>query len=211
MAPILPEYYKKSVSTLLEFGIKLINTVWRNTSDCTDEADIEISQIVYKLIVLRRYKLAARLASFALDITGKKRVQKDRHRKMLTVNLANAYALSKDKQKSEQALAREDWTSASDDFRLCVEAVKANAIAVSRIMKRIGRDGDIQKEDYAEWPVFEQVRDTDIFKETFRDIFGEDFKPYQAPEFDHERASEFINRKKLEKEASSAEEAGTVH
>ena len=78
-------------------------------------------------------------------------------------------------------------------------------------MKRIGRDGDIEKEAYAEWPVFEQVRDTDIFKETFRDIFGEDFKPYQAPEFDHERAFEFIKRKKLEKEASSAEEAGTVH
>jgi hypothetical protein len=210
LASISSKYYVESVDALFEFGIKLINIIWRYSDMQTEEADGALNQICYGLITKRRYPLAARLASFALDIKGNKAVRTDKQRKMLTINLANAYALANEQKLSEEALLREDWSSMSDYFRVCLEAVKANAIEVSRIMKRMGSEGEITKDCYTEWPVFIHVRDSDIFKETYRDVFKEEYKPFIPPRFHTDRMRDFFKKTSRSTDSSPSEGKGTL-
>lgn len=192
IAKINPSYYQKSSEQLLEFGIKMINLVWRYAAPNTSDADGAIVQVCYKFLIQSRYELAEKIALFALSIKGKKRVHSDGDRKKIIINLANSYALRGNKEACVATLKKEDWSSASDYYLICLEAVKGNCKEVCRLMRRLGAEGPIEKRDYVEWPVFVQVRDTDLFRETFLQIFHEEYAPMAAPELDVERMNDFF-------------------
>ncbi len=195
-----PSYFRESVTLIAEFGVKLHQVVWRKLVRAEkekEEADSVLNQFGYELILRGNYELAIRLFDFGSNIRGH---SSDRLRRMMTVNFANAHRLAGDEGKARSILDAEDWSAASDDFKICVAAVRGELDTVLQMMKDIG-PSEHSRAMYEDWPVFFKLRDDKRFHECFSDIFGSDFVP--APT---ERATV---RQLLELAASQKEKSST--
>jgi hypothetical protein len=65
----------------------------------------------------------------------------------------------------------EDWSAASLDFQLAVAVLRDDFDKGASLMKQIGTSGEVTKENYEDWPLFNKFRRTDKFLETYREIF----------------------------------------
>lgn len=70
-------------------------------------------------------------------------------------------------------MAAEDWTAASDKFKLADAVLREDFGQAAALMTKIGLGGEIHKAGYRDWPLFKEFRRTDVFQETFQQIFGE--------------------------------------
>jgi hypothetical protein len=164
-----PAYYSSSVSLVLHFGLMLLQIAWRKMSpDQSETADRCVSELGYELIGRGRHKLAIRILEFARQLRGVSEIRK----RMNIVNLANAYKLSGDSQKSIDTLSEMDWTAVSFAFKISVAAVKGEVDEVCELMKRIGSEGEVTAQDYRGWPVFYGVRENPKFIAAFKTLFG---------------------------------------
>jgi hypothetical protein len=165
-------YYRKAVQIVLEFGMKLIQVVWRKLVETDiNTADRELNVFGYRLITRRRYKAAATMLRFGLY--EMKKHGSDAVRKMMVVNYANAVKLGGDKVQAEQILDAEDWSASTDDYRICVAAVKGETTTVIRMMKSVVASGIMQIQYFRDWPVFETIRSDPEFAIAFEEQFDE--------------------------------------
>lgn len=168
-----PKYFTRSVELVTDFGAKLIQVVWRKLKpDDAELADKRIARFGFELIERGQYELAKTILKFGSEIRG---LSSDRIRRTMVVNLANANKLSKNSEEAKLVLDREDWTSTSNDFAICVAAIREDVVDVVSLMKKIGSSGEITAQDYQEWPAFFHVRDDENFRNAFKEIFSVDF------------------------------------
>jgi hypothetical protein len=166
------KYYVHAVSVILEMGIKLTQVIWRKLEPSEIElAATELNEFAYKMIVDRRYKLAAEILEFGLQ-TSKKTVT-EAIRKNMIVNYANAVKLGGNKLEAERIIDAEDWSAATDVYKLCVAAVKDDVDQVVSMMEATVRSGGLEVSAIRDWPVFEKVRSDSRFVDVFEKAFGE--------------------------------------
>ncbi|NTU74021.1 hypothetical protein HGB07_07750 [Candidatus Roizmanbacteria bacterium] len=167
-------YFQLSAHCLTEIGVKLAHVLWRKLVPADrEEADLNLIEIVYDLLIKRNYKLAADLAYFGTNTI--KSHASDQNRRVLVVNLAIAYKFSGDAERCSAVLDAEDWSATSDDFRLAIAALRDNFDEAAKLMKSIGKDNRLGKFEYREWPVFRDFRKSDQFASTYKEVFGEEF------------------------------------
>ena len=165
-------YLKRSSDRLLEFGLSLMFVLWlKHFRDNREEAYKSLNEITYELIKDRRSRVAARLLDLAL--LKQKPTASDKIKKTMTVNLANAYKKIRDEGKAQEVIGEVDWSAATDDFQICVAAVRGDVDRVVELMPRVVREDLVKKADFREWPVFDWVREEDKVREKFQEIFGE--------------------------------------
>ena len=166
------KYYTRAVSVILEMGMKLTQVIWRKTvPNEINLAAAELNAFSYRLISNRKYKEAAEMLEF-----GIKTIKKHGHdaiKKQMIVNYANAIKLGGDKKQAETILDAEDWTAATDKFKICVAAVKDDVDTVISMMKRTADAGGMDASSFRDWPVFEKIRSDPRFVESFECIFDE--------------------------------------
>jgi len=167
-----PKYYSKAVQIIVEFGSKLTQVIWRKlVPDELALADTALNEFGYRLITKRRYHTAATMLKFGLYEMKKHGTEATRKR--MVVNYANAEKLSGNKVHAESVLDKEDWTASSDDYRICVAAVKDDADSVIRMMKAVADAKLMEISCFRDWPVFENVRRNPKFIEAFEQEFGQ--------------------------------------
>jgi hypothetical protein len=84
-----------------------------------------------------------------------------------------------DEQGARNIITSEDWSDASDEFKLA-EAVLLNDFdKAATIMKKIGPDGYPSKSYYRDWPLFKEFRQSEEFLKTFEEIFGEPYNQFE--------------------------------
>jgi hypothetical protein len=102
--------------------LKLIQVIWRKiVPGETAQASASLNDRAYEIIVHRRFELAITMLQFGL---GLKNTIPENVRRMMIVNLANAYKLSGDVDKARLTLDGHDWSAASTEFQICIAAVK---------------------------------------------------------------------------------------
>jgi hypothetical protein len=169
---ISSKYFERAVSVIQELGIKLTQVVWRKLQpEDVGEADLELNQFAYRLITKRRYKEATTVLRFGLY--EMKKHGEYATKKSLVVNLANAEKLGGNRSEAERILKEEDFSAATDRFRICVAAVRDDVTTVLKLMKPVVAAGLLRVSDFQEWPVFETVRVTPAFIDAFEREFGE--------------------------------------
>jgi hypothetical protein len=104
-----------------------------------------------------------------------------RDRYMCVVNLALAHKWKNDEKQCAEIVGAEDWTAASLDFRLAISVLKDDFDEAVSLMKQIGISGEVTKENYEEWPLFNKFRRTKRFLETYRDIFKTNLEVRTVP------------------------------
>ena len=156
---------------LYEIPVKLTQVLWRKIfKDEVTDADASLINISFELIHEEQYELAQRLLDFGTKTL--KSWGSDSSRRTLIINRAQAYYHDEQVSTCHEILNKEDWSSCSDDFQLCVKVLKENYEESREIMLRIGKSGPVAEADYIDWPVFRKFRDTKIFKKSFEEIFG---------------------------------------
>jgi hypothetical protein len=97
---------------------------------------------------------------------------------MNVVDLANAYKLSGDEEKSTEVLALMDWSAVGPEFKVSIAAVKGDVDEVVRLMRKIGVNDDrVGAQGYQEWPVFYGVHENEKFTSALKEVFGLDYVP----------------------------------
>jgi hypothetical protein len=169
---VSPSYYSTAVNAICEIGIKLCYVSWRKfAKEQRDRADECLNQFCYDQIVRRNYKIAEAILSFSTKVLQKK--GNDRCRRMMLINHANAVRLQKRKEEAIKLLDVEDWSAVSDDFKICVAAIRGEIDEVVFLMNKIGKGGQPTPEDYRTWPVFRGLRSNPKIAAAFSEIFGQ--------------------------------------
>ena len=191
-----PLYFNNAYKAYLEIGVKLNQVLWRKfLPNRLVEADRNLNNIAFDLLYNGYYDMAKILLKFGTEEIPKNGNQE--MRKTLVVNKALAYYLDNDKKTANKILDAEDF-SLGNEFKLAVFVLKENYEEAKKMMMKIGIDDEIGKEEYQEWPLFKVFRETEIFKETFKELFKEDFIIREAPKKAFQSLLEDISSKKKE-------------
>lgn len=166
--------YLSEVSDIFhEIGLKLAHVAWRKVrTEEKDDCDTSLNQMSYELIRRSKFKIAQRLLEFSVEM----KYVKDFTRRMMTVNLANAYKLDGNEEKACQILDKTDWSASGYEFRISVAAIRGDFDHAAELMRTIGKKGAVEREDYHEWPVFHSFRKSEQFRTSYKSIFKTDFE-----------------------------------
>ncbi|QZD89423.1 hypothetical protein K3148_11465 [Qipengyuania aurantiaca] len=172
-------YLRKSTDHLVYFLLVFIWNIWiRLDKSNFEEAYTALNAAAFQSIRDKRYTLASRLLEALVDWESEDRPE--RIRRMMVINLANAYRFLDEIEKSENALKRYDWENSSYEFQICERAVCGNVDGVCELMKKLSDEAKISRSDYKVWPVFHWVREKEKFRETYAEVFEEDFYVFES-------------------------------
>jgi hypothetical protein len=156
---------------IYEIGIMVTHILWRKfAKNELEDSDLSLNTIGYNMLVDKNYDMATKIFIFAKNIP---KHSSDSLRRTHVVNLSIAYKLSGKISEFDATINKEDWSSCSDDFKLCVNALTGKHNEAVNLMKKLGKSSDIVPERaYIEWPAFEEFRKTTEFIGAFKEIFG---------------------------------------
>ena len=128
---------------------------------------------------------------------------------ILCVNRALAYYLKGEKEKCKRIIGDVDWSGTENRFRLAHMVLLEKYEEAVEIMKSIGKN-DEMREAYAEWPLFNNFRKNQLFKNTYKDIYGKDYEYIEAnPTKWEDVIQEAVNMIKESKEHKQKRDAET--
>lgn len=173
------DYFTNAYKCLYEIAVKLTHTIWRKLlkSDLRN-ADRDLNDICFYLINSKAFELADILLTFGCE---QKDHFNDSLKNVFIINGALSKYLQDKKEEAKSILARKDWSASSDDFKLAYEVLSDNYESAYLIMRKIGNNGDVDKSDYREWPLFTKIRDEKNFKDTYKEIFGDEYTVLETP------------------------------
>lgn len=165
------KYIYDCYSCIYEIGVMVTHILWRKfAKNELEDSDSSLNTIGYNMLVDKNYDMAIKILLVAKRMP---KYSSDSLRRMHIINLSIAYKLSGKNSEFDATISNEDWSSCSDDFKLCVNALKGKYAEAVNLMKKLGKDSDIVPERaYIEWPAFEEFRKTREFSDAFKKIFG---------------------------------------
>ena len=95
---------------------------------------------------------------------------------MATVNLAIAIKKTGDEVSFKKVLDDADWSSAKDEFKLCIAAIREDMDELGRLIPRLKISDWISPSVYFEWPAFEWVRERPEFWALLEAVYGEEIR-----------------------------------
>jgi hypothetical protein len=167
-------YFEQSVDCILEIGVKLGHVLWRKLQpDDLEQADLALHLTTYDFLMDERYALAKALLHFAAN--SLKKHSSEEVRRMQVINLAIAHYYLGEKQEAHNILDSHDWSACTDKFKLAVMVLHNNFKDAEKMMQKIGKKGEVKREDYSTWPLFRDFRKSKEFLRTYRKLFGKEF------------------------------------
>lgn len=167
------DYVQRCYNILFEIGFKLSQVIWRKINIGLKSCDKVLCDVTYDLIKNKQYELASDLLEFS---TSKPIKHVDKETELvLCVNKALSYYLQGNKTKSDNIIKECDWSAYEYRYKLAEAVLLEDNEKASIVMKTIGKNEDFI-ENYREWPLFNKFRDTDKFKNTFKEIYGIEFQ-----------------------------------
>ncbi|MDO6516583.1 hypothetical protein [Zobellia uliginosa] len=176
---IEPKYFINAYKCLYEIATKLTHTIWRKLliSDLKD-ADRELNDVCFHLINTNSFELADILLEFGCN---QKRHFNNSLKNVFIVNGSLSKYLQDKKEEAKQILDKKDWSASSDDFKLAYAVLTDDYEIAYEMMLKIGDNGDVDKSDYKQWPLFNKIREEEKFKETYTEIFREEYSVMETP------------------------------
>lgn len=168
------DYFTAAHHCIYEIGVKLGHVLWRKLlPDERMAADNHFVRVTYELIENGKLDLALRLLDFGCSEF--KKFSNEGVQLMLTVNRAQAYKWKGDDERCKQIMRAVDWSAKSDQFRLGDAVLAEDWPRSAMMMRRIGKDGAVDQNDYRYWPLFREFRKQQAFLDAYEEIFGMPF------------------------------------
>ncbi|MFT7056545.1 MAG: hypothetical protein ACJAR3_002181 [Roseivirga sp.] len=173
------EYFNETYNCLFELAVKLTHTLWRKLlTEDIKSADRHLNDICYELLSNRQFGLADELLRFACEQNN---FFNDALKNVFVINRALSNYLQNKTPEAKKIINQKDWSASSDDFKLAHLVLNEDYDGCYALMKKIGKDGEVDKENYRTWPLFMKLRKEDKFKETYKEVFDEEYKVVEIP------------------------------
>jgi hypothetical protein len=173
------KYFLSAYKCLYEISTKLTHTIWRKYL-ITDlkAADWKLNDVCFHLINTKSFELADILLEFGY---AQKKHFNDSSKNVFIVNGSLSKYLQEKKREAKDILDKKDWSASSDDFKLAYAILTDDFEKAYQIMIKVGDNGDVDKSNYKQWPLFNIIRKEDKFKETYQTIFKEEYTVMETP------------------------------
>lgn len=171
-------YFSRALQVLSKVGFMLTHTLWSKVFPHEEgEMHKSVNECLYAALEAKRWKTAAEMGEFALSDAMRKNVPEIDLR-IRVINCAIALKFSDRDVKAKKLLRAFDWSASYRDFKLALHVLEDNFEEAVRIMKSIGKSGEILEQHYYHsWPLFHKFRERPEFYATYEAIYGE---PYLA-------------------------------
>lgn len=167
------EYLKRSYKVIYEISVKLAHVLWRNLfPNETEDADNNLNNICFELVSKGKNILASKLLEFAISSP---KHHSDTVKRMMAINLAQAYKRSGQKDKFSGVLKRFDWSATGYEFKLAVAVLNDDFDQSAKFLKTVVNAGDLSEKEIVEWPLFKEFRKTDEFLAAYKYLFDKDY------------------------------------
>lgn len=166
-------YVEHCYKTLFEIGVKLGQVIWRKLENDLEEADDSLIRIGYDLLKSKKYQLACIILDFSCKPYVKHFNKECEY--IFCVNRALAYYLQDEKEKCKEIIEGIDWSGTDLKFRMANKVLLEEYEDAIEIMKSIGKNDEMLYA-YSEWPLFNNFRKTDQFKDTYKEIYGYEYQ-----------------------------------
>jgi hypothetical protein len=174
------DYFNEAYECLYELATKLTHTIWRKLlKDQLEEADEKLNKLCYNLIMSKQYNLADILLDFSYNQV---KHFNDSSKNYFVVNKALSKFMQNNKAEAKKIINMKDWSASSDDFKLAYVILNEDTDKIYPLMKKIGKNGDVEMEHYRTWPLFYHLRNEEKFKNTFQEIFGQEYTVLEIPQ-----------------------------
>lgn len=168
------EYFIAAHNCIYEIGVKLGHVLWRKLlPEEREVADNHFISTTYELIEKGKWELAIKLLDFAC--TEFKKFSNEGAQLTLTVNRAQAYKWKGDEDRCKRIMKSVDWSAKSDQYRLADAVLSGDWLRAVKMMRRIGKDGAVDQNNYRDWPLFREFRKQQEFLEAYAEVFGTPF------------------------------------
>ena len=111
-----------------------------------------------------------------------------------------------DKEKCLSIIQSVDWSATDYRYRLAAFVLEEKFDEACELMKSIGSSKDMMNA-YREWPLFTNFRETDVFKNTYKEIYKTEFDYIEVQSLEWEdvikEAINFINIKNNSNESET--------
>ncbi|MBO81888.1 hypothetical protein AAG607_13395 [Citromicrobium bathyomarinum] len=182
-------YLIQALNILFEFYGLLIFSVWKKIFPIKEpEAFSAANQFCFDLISNEIYDAPTQILTYLTDLE-KSNVDK-RTYLMLLVNLASAHKHNDKNDEAQSVLDKENWGAYSEDFQICVAALKEDIDTVCKKIPIVVSSSDFDKDAFRTWPVFSFIRYDKKFRRAFVEQFGEDIIDPKEPVEDQSKAEE---------------------
>lgn len=174
------DYLNDTISILEEVSIKLTQTLWRkcfSSSEHFEDFDWTLNNYVYDLLLKEEWGLAMELSGFAHNL----KLSSHEYKMMFLVN--HCIALNKlNRQKEVEKLLKDiDFSAMNPEFLLAKCVLLNDIDSTIKLMHQIGLTGKyFDKETYASFPLFSDIKQEERFKEAYNILFGDDIDKEQV-------------------------------
>lgn len=167
------KYLNRSYKVIYEISVKLAHVLWRKLfPNEREDADNNLNNVCFDLVSKGRNILASELLEFATSLP---KHHNDTIKRMMAINLAQAYKWSDQKNMCAGVLKRFDWSATGYEFKLAVAVLNDDFAQSAKLLKTAANAGDLSEKEIVEWPLFKEFRKTNEFLAAFKDLFDKDY------------------------------------
>lgn len=199
------EYLSRAYKVIYEISVKLAHVLWRKLFPADREnADNSLNNVGFNLVSKGKNSLAADLLEFSISLP---KHHNETIKRMMAINLAQAYLRSDQKDKSQGVLKRFDWSATGYEFKLAVAVLNQDNDYAAKLLKTVVGAGDLSEKEIVEWPLFKEFRKTEAFFEAFKELFDKDYAQQEElvkEEFNNHMDSVFSSKSGKESDDSES-------
>lgn len=176
------EYYENACNCVAEIGLKLGQVLWRKLlPDDLENAEETFIEVTYDLLLQQEYRLAELVLALSRAKAFKKLNAESGF--YMTVNLAIALKGQKKSKECSDLLGSIDFSALASKFKIANLVLTEQYSEAASLMKKMGINEDLSEVNYRDWPLFHWFRQTDEFKNAYKEVFGTEFVIFEEAFF----------------------------
>jgi hypothetical protein len=168
------DYLSNALDCVYELCVRITQAFSRRLfEDCFDKADIVLHNFtIYELLLEKQWALAERICSFALTIPDKCR-KDDSYRFACIINNCIAKKFSGKPYKED--LMPITWDNMHPQYHLAVAVLNDQFDEAAKLMECKSVQEKLKENEYKEWPLFKEFRNSPEFMSAYKKIYNRDF------------------------------------
>ena len=166
------DYLKRAKTVIFEISVKLAHVLWRKLFPDERSADNNLNNVCFNLISNEKNSRAIDLLEFAVSLP---KHHNETTKRMMVINLAQAYKWSDKSDKCSEVIKRFDWSATDYLFQLALAVLEEDYEKSANILEAVVNSEDLKEKEVIEWPLFNEFRKTNEFLEKFKELFGQDY------------------------------------
>lgn len=172
---IIPPYFFATRKWLLVLGLEIGSDLWWNVfpQDRDKIASFINDDVLLALLSEGSNEAAAILGEYALKQFRKG--LSEPNQRCIIINTAQAYKWNGATAQCSHMLKSVNWDASADYLKLGVAVLKENYGRAAGYMMNIGQHGYINKDNYRNWPLFKEFRNTPEFADAYERVFNQPF------------------------------------